>query len=131
MKCICVTFEIDPSGKTKNGKGTWWVSSHKIKKVESFTTNFIMDVVPFVSTEQYPTSVSVVTDLNFSIQPNEAETFCYSMYIHNPTYTFSILSNWLKRKGMGLPGSNCTAIKIVYHIISIYFVYWRIQLTNN
>ena len=37
-----------------------------------------MDVVPFVSTEQYPTSVSVVSDLNFLIQPNEAETVCYS-----------------------------------------------------
>ena len=36
------------------------------------------DIIPFVSTEQYSTSISVVTDVNFSLQPNEAETICHS-----------------------------------------------------
>ena len=75
----------------------------KLKKLRSFTTNVIMDVVPFVLTEHYPTSVFVVTDLNFSLQPNEAETVCHFspsvdlvlqkiLYMRNLWYQFSIVS---------------------------------------
>ena len=33
-----------------------------------------VDVVLFVSTEQYPTTVYFVTDFNISLKPNEAGT---------------------------------------------------------
>ena len=36
------------------------------------------DIVPFVSTEQYSTSVSIVIDVNILLQPNEAETVYHS-----------------------------------------------------
>ena len=41
-------------------------------------TEIDMDVVPFVSTEQYLTSVSVVIDLNFLFQLNEVEIVYHS-----------------------------------------------------
>ena len=42
------------------------------------TTETDVDVVLSVSTEHYPTSVSVVTDLNISLRPNESETVRHS-----------------------------------------------------
>ena len=37
-------------------------------------THYIdIDIVPFVSTQQYSTLASVVIDLIFSLQPNEVE----------------------------------------------------------
>ena len=43
----------------------YMVSSHKIKKkLKMVTREADMDIVPFVPLEQYPTSVSFVTDLN-------------------------------------------------------------------
>ena len=42
-----------------------------------------IDVIPFVSTEQHSTSVSVVTDLIISLQSNEAERVCHSSpFVH-------------------------------------------------
>ena len=69
-----------------------------------------MGVVLIVSIEQYLGQVFVVTDLIFSLQPNEVETVRHSslcvdlvlkqiIYERNLVYTFFILSKWLKRKG--------------------------------
>ena len=46
------------------------LSSHEIKKLKMVTKETDIDVVLFVSVEQYPASVSFVTDLNISLQPN-------------------------------------------------------------
>ena len=37
-----------------------------------------MDVAPSISTEQYPRLVFIVTDLKFSLQPNERGTIYHS-----------------------------------------------------
>ena len=50
----------------------------KLTKLKMVTNDIDINVVPFVSTEQNPTSVSVVTDLNFSIQSNKVEMFYHS-----------------------------------------------------
>ena len=42
------------------------------------TNDIDMDVVPFVSTDQYSTLLSVLTDLNFSLLSNEVETVYHS-----------------------------------------------------
>ena len=46
--------------------------------MRSFTTKIIRDIVSFLSTEHHPTLVFVVTDLNFSLQSNEAKIVCHS-----------------------------------------------------
>ena len=81
----------------------------KWKKLKIVTMETDICVVPFVPIEQYSSSASVVTGLNFSLQPNEEGVVHRSspcvylvllklLYISNMTYTFSLLQKWLKRK---------------------------------